>query len=77
MWWKQVCGYSASPDGLVGEDSVLEAKCPYTHRDLTIEEAIKTSNFYLKKKDGEMVLKRSHVYWHQVQGRSVTLSSGR
>ena len=26
------------------------------------------SNFYLEKKDGEIVLKRDHVYWHQVQG---------
>ena len=68
MWLHHSGVLSASPDGLVGEDSVLEAKCPYTHRDLTIEEAIKTSNFYLEKKDGEIVLKRDHVYWHQVQG---------
>ena len=68
VWLHHFVVLSASPDGLVGEDSVLEAKCPYTHRDLTIEEAIKTSNFYLEKKDGEIVLKRDHVYWHQVQG---------
>lgn len=68
VWLHHSGVLGASPDGLVGEDSVLEAKCPYTHRDLTIEEAIKTSNFYLEKKDGEIVLKRDHVYWHQVQG---------
>ena len=61
VWLHHSGVLSASPDGLVGKDSVLEAKCPYTHGDLTIEEAIKTSNFYLKKKDGEMVLKRDHV----------------
>ena len=68
VWLHHSGVLNASPDGLVGEDSVLEAKCPYTNRDLTIEEAIKTSNFYLGKKDGEIVLKRDHVYWHQVQG---------
>ena len=45
VWLHHSGVLSASPDGLVGEDSVQEAKCPYTHRDLTIEEAIKTSNF--------------------------------
>ena len=52
VWLHHSGVLGASPDGLVGEDSVLEAKCPYTHRDLTIEEAIKTSR----------------LYWHQVQG---------
>ena len=40
----------ASPDGLVEEDSDLEAKCPYTERNMTIEEAVNTSpNFCLEK----------------------------
>lgn len=68
VWLHESGVLGASPDGLVGEDSVLEAKCPYTQRDLTIEEAIKDSNFCLQKKDGEIVLKRDHVYWHQIQG---------
>ena len=33
----------ASPDGVVDEDFVLEAKCPYTERNMTIEEAVNTS----------------------------------
>ena len=53
---------------MVGEDSVQEPKCLYTQQDLTIEEAIKDSNFRLQKKDGEIVLKHDHVYWNQVQG---------
>ena len=58
MWWLHHSRVLvASPDGLVGEDSVLEAKCPYTHRDLTMEGAIKTRNSYLEKKGGEIVLK--------------------
>ena len=40
----------ASPDGIVDNETVLEATCPYTERNLTIEEAIATSpTFCLKK----------------------------
>ena len=68
--WLHECGLlGASPDGLVEDNSVLEAKCPYTQRNLTIEEATATNNFYLEKKDGKIVLKKDHVYWHQVQGQ--------
>lgn len=60
----------ASPDGIVDEDSVLEVKCPYTERNMTMEEAVNTSpNFCLKKTEsGQYALKEEHVYWHQVQG---------
>ena len=61
----------ASPDGIVDDETVLEAKCPYTERNLTIEEAVATSkSFCLEKaQDGEgFVLKKDHVYWDQVQG---------
>ena len=30
----------ASPDGIVDEESILEAKCPYTERNMTIRESI-------------------------------------
>ena len=60
----------ASPDGLVEDDSVLEAKCPYTERNMIIEEAVNTSpNFCLEKTEsGQYALKKGHVYWHQAQG---------
>lgn len=60
----------ASPDGIVDEDSVLEVKCPYTERNMTMEEAVNISpNFCLKKTEsGQYALKEEHVYWHQVQG---------
>ena len=53
----------ASPDGIVDEDSVLEAKCPYTERNMTIEDAVNTSpNFCLKKtENGQYALKEEHV----------------
>lgn len=68
VWLDESGLLGASPDGLVGDDSVLEAKCPYTERNSTIEEALKNSSFCLEKKDGKIVLKKDHVYWHQCQG---------
>ena len=69
--WLDVSGVlGAFPDGLVGEDHVLEAKCSYTFRNATIEEALKSKTFCLEKKeDGTYGLKENHVYWHQVQGQ--------
>lgn len=69
--WLDLSGIlGASPDGIVDEESVLEAKCPYTERNMTIEEAVNTSpSFCLKKcENGQYALKRDHIYWHQVQG---------
>jgi hypothetical protein len=65
---------AASPDGKVcleGETGVLEVKCPFSARDLTILEAVqKIPNFCLQLgDDGKMSLKRSHEYFYQVQGQ--------
>ena len=58
--WLDTSGIlGASPDGLVEEDSVLEAKCPYTERNMTIEEAVSTSpNFYLEKTESGQYLQQ-------------------
>lgn len=70
--WLDASGIlGASPDGIEDDETVLEAKCPYTEKNLTIEEAIATSpTFCLKKaQDGSgYVLKKDHVYRDQVQG---------
>ena len=71
IWFDSSGILSASPDGIVDDDTVLEAKCPYTERNLTIEEAVKSSTFCLEKCETEQTgyaLKKDHVYWHQVQG---------
>jgi len=69
IWLDESGILGASPDGLVEANAVLESKCPYTQRNMTIEEAIYSANFYLKKdKDGNIVLKKDHAYWHQAQG---------
>ena len=60
----------ASPDGLVGRNALLEVKCPFTQRDCTIEEAVSSDKFYIKKNsEGHYELDKGHVYWHQVQGQ--------
>ena len=68
VWLDESGLLGASPDGLVGDESVLEAKCPYSQRNLTIEEALQDSSFCLERKDGKIELKKNHVYWHQCQG---------
>ena len=59
----------ASPDGLVGDDAVLGCRCPYTHGNETITEAVKHKGFYFESKDGHYALKTSNIYWDQVQGQ--------
>ena len=48
--------------------TVFEAKCPYTERNMTIEEAVNTSpDLCLKKTENSpYALKEEHVYWQQV-----------
>ncbi|XP_043188493.1 uncharacterized protein LOC122363367 isoform X2 [Amphibalanus amphitrite] len=56
----------ASPDGVVG-DTLLEVKCPWTHRGRTIQEAVQADGkFFL---DENLNLKEDHDYFHQVQGQ--------
>lgn len=59
-----------SPDGIIDEGTVLEVKCPYTERNLTVAEAVESATFCLEKcTSGQgYALKKDHVYWHQVQG---------
>lgn len=71
--WSHSSGIvDASPDGTVDDQTVLEAKCPYTEPSMTIEEAVESSaTFSLEKCESEQcyTLKKDHIYWHQVQGK--------
>ena len=41
--WSHSSGIlDASPDGIVDDQTGLEAKCPYTERRMTIEEAVQS-----------------------------------
>ena len=57
VWLHESGVLGASPDGLVGDDAVLECKCPYTHRTKTIAEAVKHKDFYLESKNGRYALR--------------------
>ena len=60
----------ASPDGLIGDDALIEVKCPYSDKEKTITDACKGSNFCLKlSDDGTFSLKENHAYYSQVQGQ--------
>lgn len=50
VWLDESGLLGASPDHLVEDDSVLEAKCPYTQRNLTIEEALEEDTSAWKRR---------------------------
>ncbi|XP_060803394.1 uncharacterized protein LOC132902430 [Amyelois transitella] len=61
----------ASPDGLVEDDKIVEIKCPYAARDLSVDDAIKTKKilFWKISKDGNTVLNKRHDWFFQAQGQ--------
>lgn len=58
---------ASSPDGLVGTNSVVEVKCPYSARDNTISKT--TVPYLLENEDGTYGLNNRHDYYYQVQGQ--------
>lgn len=61
---------AATPDGLIGEDGIVEVKCPssasqFTPFDAIHEKKIKFAVFL----DGQLNLKKSHNYYYQIQGQ--------
>ena len=63
----------ATPDAKVcckGVTGILEIKCPYTARDMSINQAVaQVTGFCLTETDGKVELKRKHNYYCQVQGQ--------
>ena len=51
IWFDSSGILGASPDGIVDDNTVLETKCPYTERNNTIEEAVKSKTFCLEKSE--------------------------
>ena len=58
---------AATPDGLVGDNAIVEVKCPYTG----INSMIKPSPMFpcLEMRDTDLCLKKSHSYYDQVHGQ--------
>ena len=67
----EVLGIGASPDGLVGDDGVLEIKSPYTGRHMDPDDAIRDKKLQISKafnfKNNEPILKEDHTFYYQVQ----------
>ena len=62
----------ATPDGKVSctccGKGIVEIKCPYCHKESTIDNATQDKNFCLKKdSSGKIYLDHSHAYYFQVQ----------
>ena len=61
------CGMlGCTPDGCA-DVRLLEVKCPYKHRDKTVQEAVQTDSAFCL--DSNLSLKEGHPYYHQVQGQ--------
>lgn len=63
---------ACSPDGLIGNEDLVEIKCPYSAKDLTtIHEGVnrKIIKFLMINNDGMLQLKINDNYYYQVQGQ--------
>ncbi|KAK5648113.1 hypothetical protein RI129_003005 [Pyrocoelia pectoralis] len=70
IWLSNSGLLGASPDGLVGVDSIVEIKCPYSFRNDKLSESLKKQNTYVIRynESGEIVINSNHKYFHQIQG---------
>ena len=63
--------FGASPDGIADDGKtqvVLEIKCPYSARNMSFDEAVRSvKNFCLQYDGSHYTLKRKHAYYYQVQ----------
>lgn len=61
----------ASPDGLVGNDSIIEIKCPKLISKMHPIDGIRTKVLkgYTLDENNQLNLKTNHNYYYQVQGQ--------
>lgn len=72
--WLHACGFlGASPDGLLGEDAIVEVKCPFKYRENLMLENIKQHKNYIIFADvtGNISINEGHEYFLQIQGELV------
>ena len=66
--WLSECGMlGCSPDGLIGSDGVIEVKCPFSLKDMTVEEGCAKSDFCIDPVTMILRYHHLHVYYNQVQ----------
>lgn len=58
----------ASPDAIVGDDGVVEVKCPYAGRNMPILPGPKFRHLQLDSKN-QICFKKSSLYYDQIQGQ--------
>lgn len=64
--WLDVCEFlGASPDGLIGEDALVEVKCPYSYRNSYFKDTL-TNKDVIYWQDDDFVVNTSHQYYHQI-----------
>lgn len=61
----------ATPDGLIGNDIIVEIKCPLSAFKIGVQEAIlqKKLNFWIANKSGVLQINKSHNWYYQIQGQ--------
>lgn len=62
----------ATPDGLIGDDGIIEIKCPSSCAKFTPEEAIKKRKFLFFKFNtitNEITVNKNHNYFFQIQAQ--------
>ncbi|XP_063910990.1 uncharacterized protein LOC135128089 isoform X2 [Zophobas morio] len=61
---------AASPDGLIGNNAIIEIKCPYSAAQMTPIDAILQKKLaYCTSNNGKIQLKKSSDYYFQIQGQ--------
>lgn len=66
---------AASPDGLIGENGIVEVKCPWSAREMTVLEGVEAGKINFLKKNNKSdpsevpYLYKKHPYYFQVQGQ--------
>ncbi|CAB3223521.1 unnamed protein product [Arctia plantaginis] len=61
----------ASPDGLLGEDKIVEVKCPYSCANMAIDDGVKKKkiNFWKRNQTGDFTINTNHDWYYQIQGQ--------
>ncbi|CAJ1057874.1 uncharacterized protein LOC114552703 [Xyrichtys novacula] len=60
-----------SPDGTVSDECIIEVKCPWSTKNMTVRQAAAEKRDFFLQLDAatdSLTLKQTHHYWHQIQG---------
>lgn len=74
LWLHSSGIIGASPDGLIGNDGILEIKCPFSARNSSVMTLVESDKFYIcKDSSGGICFRENNAtarkYYHQIQGQ--------